>query len=77
MNLKVYPVGTVLSACSAASVGAVAITTVRCCTNQTFIGLVAGNKLNNVYLYYYMYGIKDYLKGLGTGATIAYVSQDK
>lgn len=76
MNLKVFPVNTILSACSAASVGAVAITTVPCCTNQTFIGLVAGKRLKHEFLYYYLFSIKSVLKSIGMGATIVYLSQD-
>ena len=45
MNLRIFPVGTVLSACSGASIGTILITTVRCCTNQTFNGLVCNDKL--------------------------------
>ena len=43
MNLKVYPIGTVINSCSA-TIGVSAITTCPLCTNQTFIGLVAGKK---------------------------------
>ena len=40
MNLKVLPVGTVLSACTGGSIGTIVINTVELCTNQTFNGLV-------------------------------------
>lgn len=76
MNLKVNPIGTVISA-NSASIGAAAITTVECCTNQTFIGLVCSNALYNYYLYYYLKAITDKLKKMGTGTTISYISQDK
>lgn len=76
MNLKVVPPNTVLSACSAASVGAVAIVKTPCCTNQTFIGLVAGTGLSYEYLYYYIFMIKPVLISLGMGATIVYLSKD-
>ncbi len=76
MNLKVNPIGTVISACSA-SIGAAAICTVRCITNQTFIGLVCNAGLYNEYLYYYLKASVKSLKELGTGVTISYISQDK
>ena len=77
MNLKVNPVGTILSASSGASIGSILINTVECCTNQTFIGLVAGNSLYNKYLYYYLSSIIQKLKLLGTGTTLAYISREK
>ena len=76
MNLKVNPIGTVISA-NSASIGAAAITTVECCTNQTFIGLVCSDVLYNYYLYYYLKSITNKLKKMGSGTTISYISQDK
>lgn len=76
MNLKVNPIGTVISA-NSASIGAAAITTVECCTNQTFIGLVCSDALYNYYLYYYLKSITNKLKKMGSGTTISYISQDK
>lgn len=76
MNLKVNPIGTVISA-NSASIGAAAITTVECCTNQTFIGLVCSGALYNYYLYYYLKSITDKLKKMGSGTTISYISKDK
>ncbi len=74
MNLKVYPVGTVLCSCSA-ELGRCAITDVPLVTNQTFIGLVAGKKINNLFLYYLMtYNAKS-LQKLSSGTTIAYLSR--
>ena len=77
MNLRVCPVGTVLSACSGASIGTILITTVECCTNQTFNGLVCNSKLYNWYLFWYLKSVISKLKGMGTGSAMAYVSQDK
>ena len=77
MNLKVNPIGTILSASSGASIGSILINTVECCTNQTFIGLVAGKNLYNKYLYYYLSSIIQKLKLLGTGTTLAYISREK
>ncbi len=76
MNLKVNPIGTVISA-NSASVGEAAITTVECVTNQTFIGLVCLTDLYNEYLYYYLIANKTNLRKMGSGTTIMYVSQDK
>lgn len=76
MNLKIYPIGTVISSCSA-TIGKTAITTVPCCTNQTFIGLVSGPKYYNRFLFYIMYSVTDELKNTGTGTTITYISQEK
>lgn len=76
MNLKVYPIGTVINSCSA-TIGVSAITTCPLCTNQTFIGLVAGEKISNVYLYYMMNALSEYMKFTGHGSTITYISQDK
>ena len=76
MNLKVYPVGTVLSA-NSASIGATAITTVPCCTNQTFVGLVCSELVYNKYLQIFLRANKRGLKKMGTGTTISYISQDK
>jgi type I restriction enzyme S subunit len=76
MNLRINPAGTVISACSA-SIGVAAICTVRCITNQTFIGLVCNDGLYNEYLFYYLKASIKSLKKLGTGMTISYISQDK
>ena len=76
MNLKVYPIGTVINSCSA-TIGVSAITTCPLCTNQTFIGLVAGEKISIVYLYYMMNALSEYMKFTGHGSTITYISQDK
>ena len=48
MNLKVFPVGTVLSACTGGSIGTIVINTIKCCTNQTFNGLVCSSGLLNL-----------------------------
>ena len=77
MNLKVNPVGTVLSASSGASIGTIAINTVECCTNQTFNGLVCSSGLYNWYLFWFLNSIIHSLKQLGTGTTLAYISQEK
>lgn len=77
MNLKVLPVGTVLSACTGGSIGTIVINTVECCTNQTFNGLVCSSGLLNWYLFWYLKTQFNTLRSIGTGTTIAYVSQKK
>ena len=77
MNLRVFPVGTVLSACSGASIGTILITTVECCTNQTFNGLVCNDKLHNWFLFWHLKAEINRLKKMGSGSAMAYVSQDK
>ena len=76
LNLKVYPIGTIINSCSA-TIGVSAIVTRPLCTNQTFIGLVAGNEINNTYLFWLMNALGDYQKFTGHGSTITYISQDK
>lgn len=77
MNLKVNPVGTVISACSA-SIGAAAVVETQCCTNQTFIGLVCDEQhLFNWYLYFVLKSAKQRLVDIGTGTTIKYISRKK
>ena len=77
MNLRVCPKGTILSACSGASIGRILITESELCTNQTFNGLVCSSGLYNKYLFYYMNHMIDKLRKMGTGAAMAYISQDK
>ena len=76
MNLKVNPAGTVICACSA-SLGTYVINTVPLITNQTFIGLVCGERLLNTFLRYYMETQTKRLEGLATTGTISYVSRKK
>ncbi len=51
MNLKIFPTGTVICACSA-SIGTYTINTRPLITNQTFIGIVTGELLKNSYFRY-------------------------
>lgn len=77
MCLKVNPVNSVISACSA-SIGAAAIVTNPLCTNQTFIGLVCKESiLFNKYLYYFLKASKKELFKIGSGTTIKYISRKK
>jgi len=76
MNLKVYPVGTVLVSCSA-DLGRCAITKVPLITNQTFIGLVPSSDLDSLFLYYLMSHSAERLNTLSSGTTISYLSRQK
>lgn len=76
MNLKIFPVGTVICSCSA-SIGAYAINTQPLITNQTFIGLVCGKNLYNRYLLYFMETQTKTLLQLATTGTIPYISRKK
>jgi len=74
MNLKVYPVNTLLFTCSA-TIGVTAITAKPLCTNQTFIGLVPSEKINVEYLYYYLGLIGKKLRKAASITTIPYLSR--
>lgn len=75
MNLKIYPVNTLLVSCSA-NLGFCAIVKKELITNQTFIGLVPDkNKVNVEYLYYTMILSAQRLNVLSSGTTISYLSR--
>ena len=77
MNMHICPVGSVICSCSA-SLGIQAITTIECCTNQTFIGIVPiESVLYNEYLFYYLKAQTKYFHKIATGTTIKYISRDK
>ncbi len=77
MNMHICPVGSVICSCSA-SLGIQAITTIECCTNQTFIGIVPiESVLYNEYLFYYLKAQTKYFHEIATGTTIKYISRDK
>lgn len=76
MNLKIFPVDTLIVSCSA-SLGVFAINTVPLITNQTFIGIVCGVDILNKYLlYYFSANIKMFDK-MATKGTIPYISRQK
>ncbi|MBS4014973.1 MAG: restriction endonuclease subunit S [Candidatus Latescibacteria bacterium] len=75
MNLKVFPVGTVLCSCSC-SMGATAIVSNPLISNQTFIGIVPNEDLHSDYLYYLVQAAKPTLDSLGTGAIQKYLSRN-
>lgn len=77
MNLKVYPVNTLLVSCSA-DLGRCAITQKALVTNQTFIGLVPDmEKVNTVYLYYVLSNSRNELNARSSGTTISYLSRQQ
>ncbi|WP_415060184.1 restriction endonuclease subunit S [Flavobacterium sp.] len=77
MNLKVYPINTLLVSCSA-DLGRCAITQKPLVTNQTFIGLVPNQKkVNTVYLYYVMTNSRNELNARSSGTTISYLSRQE
>jgi type I restriction enzyme, S subunit len=76
MNLKVYPIGTVLTTCSC-SFGTSMIVKEPIVSNQTFIGLVPKNDLLfNEYLYYVLQVWKEELEIQSSGSIQLYLSRD-
>ncbi len=77
MNLKVYPIGTLLVSCSA-NLGFCAITKTELMTNQTFIGLVPDvGKVDVLFLLYVMRRSSVLLNTLSSGTTISYLSREQ
>jgi len=77
MNLKVYPVNSLLVSCSA-DLGRCAITAKELVTNQTFIGLVPNTrKANTIYLYFIMSNSRNELNARSSGTTISYLSRQE
>lgn len=75
MNMKSYPVGTVLCSCSC-DLGKCAIVGAELYSNQTFIGLVAdGERLISSYLYYLMQSSSTRLNYLASGSIQTYLSK--
>jgi len=76
MNLKVYPVGTVLCTCSC-SFGTTLIVKEPMVSNQTFIGLVPKiNILTSEFIFYLLGVYKDELERLSSGSIQQYLSRD-
>ncbi|MBD0833366.1 restriction endonuclease subunit S [Aestuariibaculum sp. TT11] len=77
MNLKVYPINTLLVSCSA-NLGVCSIVKKKLITNQTFIGLVPNElEINVEFLYYTMKLSSRKLNVLSSGTTIAYLSRQQ
>jgi len=75
MNLRIYPVGTVLCSCSA-TIGVCAITKRELITNQTFIGIYPKSQLDGEFLYYYLLTQASNLRKISSGTTILYISRE-
>ena len=73
-SLILMPTGTVLLS-SRAPIGKIAITTVPMCCNQGFKNIICGNRVNNIFLYYYLMLTMDDIQALGRGATFKEVSK--
>lgn len=77
MNLKIFPIDTLLVSCSA-YLGKCAIIKKELVTNQTFIGIVPNKiKLNIEYFYYLMSLQEKKLNLLSSGTTISYLSKEQ
>ena len=76
MNLKIFPVNTLLVSCSA-NLGRCAIVKQKLVTNQTFIGLVPSDRINVEFLYYKMSREDKNLNNMATGTTISYLSREQ
>lgn len=75
MNLKVYPIGTVLCSCSCI-MGTTAIVKKPLISNQTFIGIVPYKQVISDYIYYLMQVAKNHLQIVATGAIQQYLSRN-
>lgn len=76
MNLKIFPVNTLLVSCSA-NLGRCAIVKQKLVTNQTFIGLVPSDRIDVAFLYYKMSREDKNLNNMATGTTISYLSREQ
>ena len=74
MNLKIYPVNTVLVSCSA-NLGFCSIVKKPLITNQTFIGLFPSKFIDSEFLLYFMRLSARKLNTLSSGTTISYLSR--
>jgi type I restriction enzyme S subunit len=76
MNLKVYPINTVLTTCSC-SFGTTMIVKEPMTSNQTFIGLFPNKiELDEEFLYYQLHIWKDELDRISSGSIQQYLSRD-
>lgn len=75
MNLRVYPIGTLLVSCSA-DLGRCTIVARPLVSNQTFIGLVIDDSVgSNLFFYHFMTFRAAELNDLSSGTTISYLSR--
>ena len=73
-SLKSFPKGTVILS-SRAPIGKTAIAGCEMYCNQGFKNLICSEKINNLYLLYFLRSRKDYLNSLGRGATFKEISK--
>lgn len=73
-KLRLLPVGTVLLS-SRAPIGKVAIANAEMYCNQGFKNCICSEAIYNKYLFYFLRLKKDYLNGLGRGATFKEISK--
>lgn len=74
MNLKIYPVGTVLCT-SSCDLGKCAIVATELVSNQRFIGIIPTPHLSSDFLYYLMLSNAERLNTLSTGSIQANLSR--
>ncbi len=74
MNLKIYPVGTVLCT-SSCDLGKCAIVGTELVSNQRFIGIIPTSQLSSDFLYYLMLSNTERLNTLSTGSIQANLSR--
>jgi len=74
MNLKVYPVGSVLCT-SSCDLGKCAVVSKEIVSNQRFINIIPDNNLSTDYLYYLMLSNAERLNHLSTGTIQANLSR--
>ena len=74
MNLKVYPVGTILCT-SSCELGKCAITSVELVSNQRFIGIIPSKECHTDFLYYNLLVSAERLQFLSTGTIQANLSR--
>ena len=74
-GLTLMPSGTVILS-TRAPIGKLAISTRPMCCNQGFKNIICGDRLNNIYLYYYLMLTMRKIELLGRGATFKEVSKN-
>ena len=74
MGLKVYPVGTVLVACSA-SIGKCVITARPLVSNQRLVGVVCGDRILNTFLRYVLESMTEEMLRIASKGTITGITR--
>lgn len=73
-SAELFPKGTVMLT-TRAPIGKVAIAGREMCSNQGFKNFIPSERINSVYLYFWLLLKKDYLNSLGHGATFKEISK--